>query len=556
MIYVLVLCIGTNGPNKVGYTAPGNESSSKLLRDSTASYEGGIQANPAHIKVYYWIQVFTSYITQDLDGKLQVTSDNISGYVETLNSITEYKLPNIINNLLPVISSSITAQISGNILNNLRKQLGIINPLTFTAIDPGVKISLIDNTNSNVLQFRRNSFASWQLYDGSNILLENSGDYVQFQNINKEWLNIHKDGEGSGLGLFKVNEQSSNKKYKASGNIQSLLNYNNYTIKNAYERMFDGCSNLITAPELQATNLEQKCYYRMFNGCSNLITVPKLYATTLAPWCCYEMFSGCSSLTIAPELPATTLAPYCYSEMFSECSSLTEAPELPATILAPYCYAHMFYKCSSLTEAPELPAETLADHCYYSMLTNCSSLTKAPELPAEILIDHCYAHMFTACFSLTEAPELPATILAPYCYQYMFANCGSLIEAPELPAETLASHCYYYMFRDCSSLTEAPELPAETLTVRCYSNMFMKCTNLIKAPELPATTLADYCYERMFEGCTSLNSINVKFTSWHNNAINYWVQNVSSTGTFTCPATLLQLFGVSRIPDGWTVQTI
>ena len=51
--------------------------------------EGSIQANPAHIKVYYWIQVFTSYITQDLDGKLQVTSDNISGYVDSLDSITE-----------------------------------------------------------------------------------------------------------------------------------------------------------------------------------------------------------------------------------------------------------------------------------------------------------------------------------------------------------------------------------------------------------------------------------------------------------------------------------
>ena len=85
-------------------------------------------------------------------------------------------------------------------------------------------------------------------------MLENSGDYVQFQNTDEEWLNTYKDGRGGGI--FKVYEQSANKKYKASGNIQSLLNYNNYAIKNAYENMFGGCPNLITAPELQAINLE------------------------------------------------------------------------------------------------------------------------------------------------------------------------------------------------------------------------------------------------------------------------------------------------------------
>ena len=60
----------------------------------------------------------------------------------------------------------------------------------------------------------------------------------------------------------------------------------------------------------------------------------------------------------------------------------------------------------------------------------------------------------------------------------------------------------------------------------------------------------------MFYSCTSLTSINVKFTSWHTNATVNWVQKVSSAGTFTCPAELPQQFGNSRIPVGWTIQTI
>ena len=63
----------------------------------------------------------------------------------------------------------------------------------------------------------------------------------------------------------------------------------------------------------------------------------------------------------------------------------------------------------------------------------------------------------------------------------------------------------------------------------------------------------------MFYGCTSLNSINVNFSSWDIPGVSYasatydWVYNVSSSGTFTCPAGLPEEFGSDRIPSGWTV---
>jgi hypothetical protein len=135
----------------------------------------------------------------------------------------------------------------------------------------------------------------------------------------------------------------------------------------------------------------------------------------------------------------------------------------------------------------------------------------------------------------------------------MFFNCASLTHAPKLPATTLAYYCYFGMFSRCT-LTQAPELPATTLAENCYSNMFGNCTSLTQAPALPATTLADSCYVCMFEGCSNLNNINVNFSAWEpSNATDEWVVDVSSSGTFTCPTTLPEEFGTSKIPSGWTV---
>ena len=185
-------------------------------------------------------------------------------------------------------------------------------------------------------------------------------------------------------------------------------------------------------------------------------------------------------------------------------------------------------------------------------LTDASKLA----LPAKTLAVGCYQGMFRQCTSLTIAPELPATTLAESCYYGMFEECTSLIVAPELPATTLAFNCYGSMFEECTSLTVAPELPATTLVDVCYINMFSGCTSLTVAPKMLATTLADDgCYE-MFKGCSSLQSIEVNFTEWTEYGTTRWLEGVSATGTFTCPAELdITKRGDSRIPEGWTIVT-
>lgn len=89
----------------------------------------------------------------------------------------------------------------------------------------------------------------------------------------------------------------------------------------------------------------------------------------------YHLFENCTALTSAPELPAKTLANYCYNEMFANCSSLEVAPELPAKELKDACYNEMFAKCTSLTSAPELKATELVGDCYYAMFYGCTKLS-------------------------------------------------------------------------------------------------------------------------------------------------------------------------------------
>lgn len=234
-----------------------------------------------------------------------------------------------------------------------------------------------------------------------------------------------------------------------SGDIRTLVNYENYNTANTSEaifiNLFQNCRQLTSAPDLPITELGDGCY----NG----------------------MFQGCTSLTTAPALPATQLTSYCYFCMFDGCTSLTQAPELPSTTLYIGCYKYMFHDCKRLTQAPELPAITISSDCYYGMFSGCSSLTQAPELPATNLnwADYCYSAMFNSCTKLTQAPQLPATTLAKNCYDRMFMGCTSLVQAPELPATTLLSECYQYMFSSCSNLNHIKMMATNISATNCLN---------------------------------------------------------------------------------------
>lgn len=221
-------------------------------------------------------------------------------------------------------------------------------------------------------------------------------------------------------------------------------------------------------------------FYDLFLDAEKLISAKdlKLPSTVLSKYCYGFLFDGCTNLIEAPTLQAETMAESCYHGMFYECASLVNAPALPAMNLADSCYRDMFEKCTNLKNAPALPAINLAESCYYNMFSE-SGLEIAPELPATTMVYNCYDCMFAFCPELRVAPKLPATDLADYCYYEMFWDCTSLTSAPALPATILKDGCYGEMFKGCTGLTTAPILPANDISSdECYTGMFDGCTNL------------------------------------------------------------------------------
>lgn len=275
--------------------------------------------------------------------------------------------------------------------------------------------------------------------------------------------------------------------------------------------------------------------------------------------CQFNVKGNIMSLVSGDNFKSSSLSStYVFERLFFQCSGLISAENLvlPASTLTSNCYDGLFYNCSSLKKAPALPAKTLAEYCYRYMFFGCSSLESAPKLPATTMFKNCYLMMFCGCTSLKSAPALPATAMDAYCYSGMFQNCSALISAPQLPATVMASNCYAGMFTNCISLTAAPTLPATTLASTCYYKMFSGCSSLANAPDLPATTLVDHCYQYMFQDCTKLSSITclAKDISATDCLLN-WVQNVSSSGTFTKASSMnAWTTGANGIPKGWTVK--
>ncbi len=205
---------------------------------------------------------------------------------------------------------------------------------------------------------------------------------------------------------------NDNVEVNCTGDIRTLIDYENYycanTSKAMFMNFFNSMTNLKSAPYLPSMELASQCYYAMFKGCTGLTTAPKLPATTLAVNCYYEMFNGCTGLTTAPKLPATTLATFCYREMFYGCTSLTTAPELPATTLAMGCYDKMFYDCSNLSKVTMLATTYSANWCLDNWLDNAG--TSAQSRTLKLASEKVYNELKNKGYLPTEWQQGPATI--------------------------------------------------------------------------------------------------------------------------------------------------
>ncbi|MBR5398490.1 MAG: leucine-rich repeat protein [Bacteroidales bacterium] len=455
----------------------------------------------------------------------------------------------------------------------------LCTPLTVAAKSSGtITFFLMNNTDIQPITYRLNNGSPITISTGSTATIDvSAGDRVAFYGNNSFY------GTNSSSSSSKI---SGTADYYVYGNIMSLIDADNFATletinhdytfaymfngnthiyshdwkrltlpaKNvyrwSYSHMFNGCTNLIQAPDLPATTLAQGCYEYMFEGCSKLLQIPyTLPATDLAAdnasACYMAMFRNCPKIINAPSLPSTTVITNCYFSMFEGCTGLTNIPSTLPGALDFCCYKWMFKGCTNIVTAPSFTATsytstgdmescygmfsgctklktanisfdlgtegTLTERCCYEMFLDCKALTTGPTVinAAEIARGGC-GSMFSGCENLTTFPtNLPAMTVKASGYYRMFLNCKKMTTAPTLPATNLAGSSYEGMFMNCTALTTVQSnLPAPKLYTYTYDGMFSGCKNLQTAPSLSFTELeGTYNCWSMFSGCTSLVNV-------------------------------------------------
>lgn len=249
--------------------------------------------------------------------------------------------------------------------------------VTFTAKDPQTfKMIEYDGYKISGLEYSVNNGDWTTLEAGTGVTFGGSNGNLRLRGTNLNGTSV--TGQYSTITFT-----DSNVPVACTGDIRTLLDWDNYTTVNTENAMFinlfENCSVLTSAPELPATSLAYNCYYCMFFGCTNLKSAPELPAPTLTTCCYFAMFAMCTNLKTAPELPAEALAYQCYDSMFSGCTNLKTAPKLPAKISRRECYANMFSGCTNLKSA-ELSIDFLDRSCCNQMFYNCTNLSSVTML--------------------------------------------------------------------------------------------------------------------------------------------------------------------------------
>ena len=120
-------------------------------------------------------------------------------------------------------------------------------------------------------------------------------------------------------------ETSGDTAIAVSGNVMSMVKESALPT-NAFFYLFQNCKQIVDASELvlPAKELTSQCYAMMFDGCTNLVSAPKvLPATNLKTQCYSYMFNGCTSLIESPIICAKNPnGDRSMEKMFEGCTSL------------------------------------------------------------------------------------------------------------------------------------------------------------------------------------------------------------------------------------------
>ena len=159
-------------------------------------------------------------------------------------------------------------------------------PLTLTAVTAAtVELRATGSPSVDRLHYRSGLKGEWLSYIPGTVLSVCAGESVQFWNSNTGLSN-----SGSSYAQFYLTGQLQGK-----GDCMSLINYASQIAYQAFRRLFNGCSGLVTAPKISSGKVSTACFYSMFQGCG-FATAPRIFATSLVNSCCRDMFRDCQQL--------------------------------------------------------------------------------------------------------------------------------------------------------------------------------------------------------------------------------------------------------------------
>ena len=203
--------------------------------------------------------------------------------------------------------------------------------------------------------------------------------------------------------------------------------------------MFNYCTNL-TEIQNFPTDVEILASASMFRECSNLVTIPELDTSNVITM--ESMFNGCIKLISIPELNTSNVINM--SNMFYYCQKLTSIPELDTSNVTDMQY--MFYRCNNLTSIPLLDTSNVTDMS--SMFRNCPKLNTIPPINTSNVTTMYY--MFYECTNLVTIPELDTSNVTDM--QYMFSYCNKLTTISLIDISNVTT--MEYMFNACYKLEE------------------------------------------------------------------------------------------------------
>ena len=202
--------------------------------------------------------------------------------------------------------------------------------------------------------------------------------------------------------------------------------------------------------------------YNMFYYCTNLITIPQIDTSNVTRM--DYAFYGCNCLNEVQLIDTSNVVTMSY--LFYNCHNLRTVAQLnTSNVTNMDC---LFWGCNSLTSIPLLNTSNVRG--MYGMFYECYNMTTIPLLDTSSV--QSMESMFRSCHNLTSIPLLDTSSVITM--HEMFYNCGLLSTIPQF--DTINVQSMDNMFYNCSSLTSVPRLNMRNVTN--VSRLFCNCSNL------------------------------------------------------------------------------